>query len=153
MVSDHVRTTIWNEWWDSNRLVRYYGEMLKEHKKYNRISQFIAVALAVMLPFTILLDPHLSTTWGWLVKALLAISFLLAYATDLYTRKTKINVLTQTRSSCHLLDVMWQELWFDVESEELDDSMANARCIQLMGLRTLLWTVHKHNLNEERAYD
>lgn len=152
MTSDHVRTAVWNGWWDTNRLIRYYGELLREFKKRHLKLRIVIAASAVMLPVVALIEAHVPGWLEWATKILVAGSFLLSFGLETFLKKTKTEVLSQARASSHALDVMWRQLWFDIESGKLDDSIATDRCMQLEKLRESLISANiaKAELTENR---
>ena len=133
-ISEVLRTAVWNEMYDNERISRYYQELLKKRKVADRILKGITSILAVSIAFLYLVEINMVLT------VLSCLGFLCGYFGDLAFNSAKVRVLTQASKGCVTAESMLQELWMDIESRSIDDRSVKFRLSQINKLMNAMVT-------------
>lgn len=134
LVSDSVRNDVWVEWYDTERLSRYYSGLLKHHKRIALGVKIVTILASIAVTLTFFFESMFSdAVW---VKVLMIVGFLTGYVFDSFYESRKLRTITQVRKACSSLESMWQELWRDIESKyQVDDEYVQSRHSDLLRLR------------------
>ena len=130
-VTNQTRNAIWQDLWDAERYVRYYGALADSYRFRHRTMRFALLA-ALLIEATVFLpkitDPLftlLTVAGGIAIAALAAWDAIADYAKN-------SAMLTVASEECASVNTQWGELWLDIESYAIDESVARARRLDLL---------------------
>ena len=130
-VTDQTRNAIWQDLWDAERYVRYYGSLADSYRIRHRTMRFTLLA-ALLIEATVLLPNIPDPLFTFLtVAGGIAIAGLAAWdAISDYAKNSAM--LSVASEECALANTQWGELWLDIESYAIDESRARARRLELL---------------------
>ena len=131
VVTDRTRNTIWQDLWDAERYVRYYGALADSYRIRHRNMRFALLA-ALLIEATVFLPNISDPVFTFLtVAGGIAIAGLAAWdAISDYAKNSAL--LAVASEDCALVNTQWGELWLDIESYAIDESQARARRRELL---------------------
>lgn len=153
MVSETIADEIWETLFNTNRLVRYYGQLTNSYLKRYRWIRYGLLVLAACQVLSI----SLPDTWGLFLLALLPcliiLLVVLEFVTD-YGRKASMSHVISMKCSEVENDV--HRLWSDydaVEDEEAVEklSLISSQLREATGKASEFGIVHNSRLNEKCA--
>lgn len=145
-ISERLRTRVWREIWDNDRISRYYGELLKSHLFWNHLFRGAIIALALVIVFV----PFPENTFA--LKAISGVLFVGLYGAESLMKLFKVSTLTQIRKGCLAVESMLEELWTEIESRAIDEASVRFKLSQIMKIQDALVNSYSvsSNLKENR---
>ncbi len=114
MVTDQVRSIVWQEYLDAARLVRYYEALSDKYRRNHFIVRFLLLAAAAGGIAALLeLLPAIAQL---IATAFVALIVVWDFVSD-YARKAA--VLHAISIECSELETDWQELWTEINEDEI----------------------------------
>lgn len=131
VVTDQTRNVIWQDLWDAERYVRYYGALADSYRIRHRNMRFALLA-ALLIEATVFLPNISEPLFTFLtVAGGIAIAGLAAWdAISDYAKNSAL--LAVASEDCASVNTQWGELWLDIESYAIDESQARARRRELL---------------------
>ena len=114
MVTDQMRSIVWQEYLDAARLVRYYEALSDKYRRNHLIVRFLLLAAAAS-GIAALLD-LLPAIAQLLATALVALIVAWDFVSD-YAKKAA--VLHTISIECSELESEWQQLWTEINDDAL----------------------------------
>ena len=114
MVTDQVRSIVWQEYLDAARLVRYYEALSDKYRRNHFIVRFLLLAAAAS-GIAALLE-ILPAIAQLIATAFVALIVVWDFVSD-YARKAAI--LHAISTECSELETEWQELWTEINEDEI----------------------------------
>ncbi len=114
MVTDQVRSIVWQEYLDAARLVRYYEALSDKYRRNHFIVRFLLLAAAAS-GIAALLE-ILPAIAQLIATAFVALIVVWDFVSD-YARKAAI--LHAISIECSELETEWQELWTEINEDEI----------------------------------
>ena len=125
-VPEKLRTAVWNELYEINRLSRYYGEVLRIHKRIDLVLRVITIILAGSIPIWYL------TSESVILQLVSIGSFLTSYILEIAVNGVKVKPLNQARKGCIAVESMFSDLWEMLESPNpMDEQSIQFRLSQI----------------------
>ena len=138
MVTDQTRTAIWQDLWDAERYFRYYSSLSDSYRRRHRLTRFATLA-SVLVEATVsvsFVSTGVEGTWaaislasivglGIVIAVLVAWDAVSNYAED-------AAALSWVSVDCASLNMLWAELWLDIESYAIDEEEARSRQRELL---------------------
>ena len=114
MVTDQMRSLVWQEYLDAARLVRYYEALSDKYRRNYLVVRFLLLAAAASGIAALLeLLPAIAQSFAaGLVALIVAWDFVSDYA-------KKAAVLHTISIECSQLESEWQQLWAEIDEDVL----------------------------------
>ena len=135
-IHENLRASVWNAMYENDLVSRYYQELLKKHKRWDRIVRVLTVASALLMVCVSIVVPDI-----W-VKVVSAVPFLGFYFVDTKIRFIKVSLLTKIRSGCDVVGSMLKSLWREIEIGALDEASVKYRLAQIEQTESVLVSRH-----------
>ena len=121
-VSELTRQVIWQDLWDAERYVRYYGSLAGRYRWLHRIMRGLLLA-SVLIEATLVLP--LSNPIATGVGVIVIVSLVVWEAISDYAKNAAL--LGSISADCVSLNRKWDELWLDIESYTITEGEARSR--------------------------
>ena len=132
-IHDHLRDSVWEKIYNNELESRYYQELLKKHKRWERIFRFSTFLAALLMVTISIIAPNI---WATVISA---VPFLCFFFMDPKIVKVlKVELLKKIRSGCDVIGSMLKSLWRDMETGSLDENSAKFRLSQIDYLEPVL---------------
>lgn len=135
-VTDHTRTSIWDDFTDAERYLRYYISLADKHRKRHYWVRMALLALVlveggIMAP----LAASSIIPYGWGI-ATVAVSGAIVIGLTVFDAlsddaKTSAK-LTFASEDIQVIHTEWRLLWLDVETDQVSEEDARARHRELL---------------------
>ena len=131
VVTDQTRNVIWQDLWDAERYVRYYGALADSYRVRHRNMRF-ALPAAILVEVIVFLSNVSGILFATFTVAMVILIATLAFwdAMSNYARKSA--ALDLATKDCQMMNTQWCELWMDIETCVIDESEARTRRWELM---------------------
>ena len=151
-VTDHTRTSIWQDYTDAERYLRYYISLADKYRtRHNVVRSLllgaILVEASIVIPFMSSIPQPLGTV-ATVVVGLMIIALTVFDATSNDAKNSA--KLTVASEDCALLHIEWRSLWLDIETDNVEEHEARKRQRELLDRMNVVAARVELNQDEKR---
>lgn len=136
MVSESTRSAIWQDMLDSERYYRYYGQLADRYTKYHYAIRILLLVLVIaeasLAGFLVIGNADWQKYIVWSIVACAVLLAIFIPVDVVFNFGQASTALGWISGDCSFLNLRYQQLWQDIESNIIDEEQARKAQRDLM---------------------
>ncbi len=151
-VTDHTRTSIWQDYTDAERYLRYYISLADKYRtRHNVVRSLLLGAILVEASIVIPFMSSIPQPWGTVATVVVGLMIIALTVFDATSNDAKNSAkLTVASEDCALLHIEWRSLWLDIETDNVEEHEARKRQRELLDRMNVVAARVELNQDEKR---